>query len=51
MTACAAAFLAEAERGDPQEVMARWTGRYRRERTAKKPPAQRPSLTAAAGRE
>ena len=36
----AAAFLAEVERGDPQEVMARWTGHYRHgnERTAKNHP-------------
>jgi hypothetical protein len=36
----AAAFLAEAERDDPQEVMARWTGNYRRgnERTARNHP-------------
>ncbi|GAA4620683.1 hypothetical protein GCM10023196_005650 [Actinoallomurus vinaceus] len=36
----AAAFLAEVELGDPQEVMARWTGNYRRgnERTAKNHP-------------
>jgi hypothetical protein len=36
----AATFLAEAERGDPQEVMARWTGNYRRgnERTARNHP-------------
>ena len=35
-----AAFLAEVEQGDPQEVMARWTGNYRRgnERTAKNHP-------------
>lgn len=36
----AARFLAEVEAGDPQEVMARWTGNYRRgnERTAKNHP-------------
>ena len=36
----AAAFLAEVERSDPQEVMARWTGQYRRgnERIAKNHP-------------
>ncbi|WP_460335547.1 hypothetical protein [Actinoallomurus acanthiterrae] len=36
----AAAFLSEVELGDPQEVMARWTGNYRRgnERTAKNHP-------------
>lgn len=36
----AAMFLAEVEEGDPQEVMARWTGQYRRgnERTAKNHP-------------
>ena len=36
----AAAFLAEVETGDPQEVMARWTGNYRRgnERTARNHP-------------
>jgi hypothetical protein len=36
----AAAFLAEVESGDPQEVMARWTGDYRRgnERTARNHP-------------
>lgn len=36
----AAAFLAEAEGGDDQEVMARWTGQYRHgnERTAKNHP-------------
>ena len=36
----AAAFLAEVEQDDPQEVMARWTGQYRRgnERTAKNHP-------------
>jgi hypothetical protein len=36
----AAAFLAEVELDDPQEVMARWTGNYRRgnERTAKNHP-------------
>jgi hypothetical protein len=36
----AAAFLAEVEAGDPQEVMARWTGNYRRgnERTARDHP-------------
>ncbi|MFJ1756189.1 hypothetical protein [Kitasatospora sp. NPDC088134] len=33
-------FLAEAESGDPQLVMARWTGNYKRgnERTAKHHP-------------
>lgn len=33
-------FLNEAEAGDPQQVMARWTGNYRRgnERTAKTHP-------------
>jgi hypothetical protein len=36
----AAAFLAEVEQGDPQEVMARWTGQYRHgnERAAKNHP-------------
>lgn len=36
----ATAFLAEVEAGDPQEVMARWTGNYRRgnERVAKNHP-------------
>ncbi len=36
----AAAFLAEVEDGDDQEVMARWTGQYRRgiERLAKNHP-------------
>jgi len=36
----AAAFLAEVEQDDPQEVMARWTGQYRRgnERSAKNHP-------------
>jgi hypothetical protein len=36
----AAAFLAEVEKDDPQEVMARWTGNYRRgnERTARNHP-------------
>jgi hypothetical protein len=36
----AAAFLDEVELNDPQEVMARWTGNYRRgnERTAKNHP-------------
>ena len=36
----AAEFLAEVEVGDPQEVMARWTGNYRRgnERTARSHP-------------
>ena len=35
-----AQFLAEVDEGDPQEVMARWTGNYRRgnERTAKNHP-------------
>ncbi|OMI37576.1 hypothetical protein [Streptomyces sparsogenes] len=41
----AARFLAEteAEAGDPQEVMARWTGNYRRgnERTARDHPRNR----------
>jgi hypothetical protein len=36
----AARFLAEVEAGDPQQVMARWTGNYRRgnERTGKNHP-------------
>lgn len=36
----AAEFLTEVERDDPQEVMARWTGNYRRgnERSAKNHP-------------
>ena len=36
----AAAFIAEVELDDPQEVMARWTGNYRRgnERTARNHP-------------
>jgi hypothetical protein len=36
----AAEFLAEVDGGDPQEVMARWTGNYRHgnERTAKRHP-------------
>jgi hypothetical protein len=36
----AAAFLAEVEQDSPQEVMARWTGQYRRgnERTARNHP-------------
>lgn len=36
----AAAFLAEVESDDPQEVMARWTGNYRRgnERAGKNHP-------------
>jgi hypothetical protein len=36
----AAAFLAEVEQDDPQQVMARWTGQYRHgnERTAKNHP-------------
>jgi hypothetical protein len=36
----AAEFLAEVDEADPQEVMARWTGNYRRgnERTAKRHP-------------
>jgi hypothetical protein len=36
----AAAFLAEVEHDDPQQVMARWTGQYRRgsERAAKNHP-------------
>jgi hypothetical protein len=36
-------FLAEVESGDPQEVMARWTGNYKRgnERTAKDHPRNR----------
>jgi hypothetical protein len=35
-----AAFVAEVELGDPQEIMARWTGNYRRgnERTARNHP-------------
>jgi hypothetical protein len=35
-----ARFLAEVDAGNPQEVMARWTGNYRRgnERTAKRHP-------------
>jgi hypothetical protein len=35
-----AAFLAEVEQDDPQEVMARWTGQYRHgnERNAKNHP-------------
>jgi hypothetical protein len=39
----AARFLAEVEGGDPQEVMARWTGNYRRgnERTARNHPRNR----------
>ena len=39
----AAAFLAEVELGDPQEVMARWTGNYRHgnERQAKNHPRNR----------
>ena len=38
-----AALLTEVERDDPQEVMARWTGNYRRgnERTAKNHPRNR----------
>jgi hypothetical protein len=36
----AATFLAEVEQGDPQQVMARWTGQYRHgnERIAKNHP-------------
>jgi hypothetical protein len=36
----AAQFQAEVEDGDPQEVMARWTGNYKRgnERTAQRHP-------------
>jgi hypothetical protein len=36
----AAAFLAEIEQDEPQQVMARWTGQYRHgnERTAKNHP-------------
>jgi hypothetical protein len=36
-------FLAEARSGDPQLVMARWTGNYKRgnERTAKRHPRNR----------
>lgn len=36
----ASQFLAEVDDGDPQEVMARWTGNYRRgnERTARQHP-------------
>jgi hypothetical protein len=36
----AGTFLAEVDQDDPQEVMARWTGNYRRgnERTAKNHP-------------
>lgn len=39
----AAQFLAELEAGEPQEVMARWTGNYRRgnERTAANHPRNR----------
>ncbi|MEH1128983.1 hypothetical protein [Micromonospora sp. CPCC 206061] len=39
----AAQFLAEVDSGDPQEVMARWTGNYRRgnERTARNHPRNR----------
>lgn len=39
----AEAFLAEVEGGDPQLVMARWTGNYRRgnERTAREHPRNR----------
>ncbi|MFJ9765889.1 hypothetical protein ACIRUY_18950 [Streptomyces erythrochromogenes] len=39
----AAAFLAEVEGGDPQLVMARWTGSYKfgNERTAKNHPRNR----------
>jgi hypothetical protein len=39
----AAQFLAEVEDDDPQEVMARWTGNYRRgnERTARNHPRNR----------
>ena len=36
-------FLAEVAEGDPQEVMARWTGNYKRgnERTARNHPRNR----------
>jgi hypothetical protein len=39
----AAEFIAEVERGDGQEVMARWTGNYRRgnERQARQHPRNR----------
>lgn len=39
----AVTFIAEADAGDPQEVMARWTGNYRRgnERTARNHPRNR----------
>lgn len=39
-SARAADFLSEVDGGDPQEVMARWTGNYRRgnERTARNHP-------------
>ena len=39
----AAAFLSDVERGDPQELMARLTGSYRRgnERTAREHPRNR----------
>ncbi|MCW6008013.1 hypothetical protein K1W54_26225 [Micromonospora sp. CPCC 205371] len=39
----AARFLAEVDDDDPQEVMARWTGNYRRgnERTARNHPRNR----------
>ncbi len=39
----AATFLVEVEGDDPQEVMARWTGNYRRgnERTARNHPRNR----------
>jgi hypothetical protein len=40
----AAAFLAEADGADDQQVMARWTGNYRRgnERQARQHPRNRP---------
>ncbi|WP_248962639.1 hypothetical protein [Sphaerisporangium perillae] len=40
----AAEFLEEVASGDPQQVMARWTGNYRRgnERTAKRHPRNAP---------
>lgn len=43
----AARFLAEAEAGDPQLVMARWTGSYRfgNERTARDHPRNRSGRT------
>lgn len=39
----AARFVAEVTTGDPQQVMARWTGQYRHgnERTAKRHPRNR----------